>query len=201
MLASLSLSAEGLATLSTQFRTCEPLNATRGDVTYFFAQMVDAWYWANIAYDAPSGSPTLGKFVLNDACPFLEGASESPLDAYAALFNAYLATPCWDVNYQMYLTDMQNPAEIDYRPLVFLVCNELSSFLTTTSADQPWFGVPTQYYVDQCFAIFGVNVTDASIAFTFNDHYGTQFLGERGGASQILVVNGGNADNGVLSRS
>ena len=185
----LTSSAAGLKIVSQMFLTCTPLSNPK-DVAHFFALLLNAWYWANIMFDAPA--TYLGRFTISEACPILTNTTLSALEQYAVIYGTTLgASPCFSTDYTAYVTFMKQSTSIDNRPLLFEVCNELGSFLTTTGSGSPWVGVSIDYYRRMCKDVFDIDVTDELVQWTFGAHYGLDRLGEDiEGPSNVLVVNG-----------
>lgn len=186
----LTSTAAGLATVDQMFVTCSPLTGA-ANITHFYGLLLNAWYWANIAFDSPS-TGGLGKFTIAQACALLTNTSQPAVVQYALLYDAFIGSPgCFDVNYDAYVAYMRQATSIESRPLLFEVCNELGSFLTTNSTKQPWFGVPVDYYRSVCKDVFDIDLTDETIQWTFGGHFGLDRLGiQSDGADNILVVNG-----------
>jgi serine protease 16 len=161
------------ALITKLFNLCYPLQDS--DIETFFSVTLNAWYWANIAYDSQSFPLS---FTILQACPVLTNQSLTAVDAYATVYTTIgpTATNCMDASYQSLVNFLKEEDGLavanSQRQDTYECCNELGSFLTTSNSNQPWVGVPVDFYVKVCQDVYGITPTDESIHWTWTTHYG-----------------------------
>jgi len=180
----------GQHSLQELFKTCEPLSKPL-DIS-LFAQNVMGNFMGTVQYNDENGNA----IDITKLCDIMKNNSVNPLQAYAdvnTLFLQLAQTPCLDVSYENFLSDLTNTSQVGDgvgdRQWTYQTCTQFGYFQTTDSTAQP-FGdlAPLNFSTQMCNDAFGPFPTAQLINETNVYYGGNQNLAN--GPTNILFVNG-----------
>ncbi|CAG2115175.1 unnamed protein product, partial [Medioppia subpectinata] len=151
---------EGVVKLRKTLNLCDSFDGKNIDDIRYLAQLLGM----NVA-GAVQNNMGIDQIIKHMNDP----SGGTPLERYASLHVTGQTVPCNNIKHADYIKSLQNTT-VDHKSWcrqlqwTYQTCTSFADFPTTELANSPFgHNVPVEYYVQQCGAIFGPQITGQSI--------------------------------------
>nr|XP_022911227.1 putative serine protease K12H4.7 [Onthophagus taurus] len=141
-------SVDGLENMSSMFGTCDPIDVSEPERSYFFRNIANPF-----VYDTQYAQPG----DIDEACKSILSTSGSAVEKLAGYIRSFFGDACI-TNFQFYV-DYHKNTTINYvdpvRQWFYQSCTEYGFFQTGNQTTRPFGDFWLQMYIDMCQELFG----------------------------------------------
>ncbi|XP_071057007.1 putative serine protease K12H4.7 [Onthophagus taurus] len=141
-------SVDGLENMSSMFGTCDPIDVTEPERSYFFSSLANPFAY-NTQYAQPGD--------IDEACKLILSTSGSAVEKLAGYIRYYYGGYC--ISDFQYFVDYYKDTAMNYydsyRQWSYQTCTEYGFFQTGNQTTRPFGDFWLQMYIDTCQELFG----------------------------------------------